>query len=252
MHELGQTIAGAGVAIDNNGNGSYYTGPTIATIGGQTSRRRHSVSAGSPWTTVPPRHALHMPVMKIDPTIWRNEQHQREIHRLLHEGREEEVMKRRGIRNVMDTTTEEEEEEEGNGMSGVVLTVDFGGFKASEEREKERIRQQVREEWARLVEQQTREYQALLESAARQQAMVDSQRRNSWPWVLGQQQILFKSPTQVLHPQQQLHPQQIPSQAPAPLQQSQQQQPLMNPSAWSAAPGYAMDARRASFTMYRG
>ncbi|KAF9997597.1 hypothetical protein BGZ65_006837, partial [Modicella reniformis] len=159
--------------------------------------------------------------MKIDPSVWRSEQHQREIYRLMHEGREEEVMKRRGVRNVMDTMTEEDEDEQilqiqqqqlqqlqqqqqqqqqlqqqlqlqllgsnasGN-MSGVVQTVvDFGGFKSSEEREKELIRQQVRQEWAKLVEEQTGEYEQMLQQE-------DSRRRNSWPRHLSQQQVQFK------------------------------------------------------------
>ena len=98
--------------------------------------RRHSVSNGSPWTTIPPRHALHMPVMKIDPTVWRSEHHQRDIYRLMHEGREEEVMKRRGVRSLMDTMTEEEEDDRGGNMSGVVQTADSG--RTTDEREKAR------------------------------------------------------------------------------------------------------------------
>ncbi|KAF8923619.1 hypothetical protein EDD21DRAFT_411921 [Dissophora ornata] len=241
-----------------------YSGPSIATIRGPTSRR-HSVSGGSsfPWTkTVPPRHALHMPVMKIDPSIWRGEQHQREIYRLMREGRDEEVMKRRGVKNVMDTMTEEEEDESADRMSGVVQTIDLGGIKASEEREKEIIRQQVREEWARLVEEQTREYEMLLA-----QAREEARRRNSWPRQLDQQQVQFKSPSQVLHPMMMtttmpsVPQQQMPNQAPAPVQQLGLQgqnytnytvHPLSNPTAWSAAPAYAVDTRRPSFTVYRG
>ncbi|KAF9357380.1 hypothetical protein BGX26_003815 [Mortierella sp. AD094] len=182
--------------------------------------RRHSVSGGSPWTTIPPRHALHMPVMKIDPTIWRSEQHQRDIHRLLHEGRQEEVMKRRGIMNVMDITEEEDEEDENNGnngMSGVVETIDLGGFKASEEREKELIRQQVRQEWARIVAEQTKEYEQALQQQQALAVAEDARRRNSWPNQIEQQH----------QQQQQLQQQQLQQQQLRQLQQQQQQQQVL-------------------------
>ena len=91
-------------------------------------RRRHSVTGGGfAWTTtsttLPPRHALHMPIMKISPLVRRREQHQRNIHRLMHEGREVEVMRRRGVATVMDTSEEGDEEEE-EGMAGIVFTGD--------------------------------------------------------------------------------------------------------------------------------
>ncbi|KAF9347345.1 hypothetical protein BGX34_003224 [Mortierella sp. NVP85] len=218
--------------------------------------RRHSVSNGSPWTTIPPRHALHMPVMKIDPTVWRNEHHQREIYRLMHEGREEEVMKRRGVRSVMDTMTEEDEDDRGGNMSGVVQT--------------ELVRQQVRQEWAKLVEEQTKEYEQLLQQAAVSTGTDNTRRRNSWPKQLNQHQVQLKMPSQVLHPLLT-----GPSSSPTPLEMSQlshaptqlpppgvQQSmgptglmttgPLSNPAAWSAAPTYSIDTRRPSFAVYRG
>ncbi|KAF9151607.1 hypothetical protein DFQ26_001180, partial [Actinomortierella ambigua] len=55
------------------------------------------------WTTIPPRHALHMPIMKINPEIWRSESHNREIYRIMHEARQQQIMKRRNIKAVMDT-----------------------------------------------------------------------------------------------------------------------------------------------------
>jgi len=228
-----------------------------------------------------------MPVMKVDPTIWRSEQHQREIYRLMHEGREEAVMKRRGIKSVMDTSEEEEDEHE---MAGVVSTVDLGGFKATEEREKELVREQVRQEWARLIEEQTREYERRLQQIAAQDAVAEeARRRNSWPKQLEQQRVQFKTPGQMLHPlitpsaihsQQQQPPQQhqrLPEYLPAPGQQQGQGRystgaaPLSNPTNWSAAPVYGdananagkapigvsygsdhVDTRRPSFTAYRG
>ncbi|KAG0206945.1 hypothetical protein BGX28_001748, partial [Mortierella sp. GBA30] len=267
---------------DNNGTVTTYPGPATS-IHGRPSRR-HSISSGSPWATVPPRHALHMPVMKVDPTIWRSEQHQREIYRLMHEGREEAVMKRRGIKSVMDTTEEEDDEHD---MSGVVPTMDLGGFRATEEREKELVREQVRQEWARLVEEQTREYERLLRQVAADDAIAqEARRRNSWPKQLGQQQVQFKTPGQILHPlvvpsymQQSNQHQRLPEQPPAPGQQQGQGRfsaaaPLSNPANWSAAavyrdantstgmaasgtPGYSyavnpVDTRRPSFTAYRG
>ncbi len=133
-NERGQD--GAAVAFTgSNDISALHTYNGLPSTGYSRASRRHSISSGSPWATVPPRHALHMPVMKVDPTIWRSEQHQREIYRLMHEGREEAVMKRRGIKSVMDTSEEEEDENE---MAGVVSSVDMGGFKATEEREKVR------------------------------------------------------------------------------------------------------------------
>ncbi|KAK3812982.1 MAG: hypothetical protein J3Q66DRAFT_347090 [Benniella sp.] len=232
--------------------------------------RRHSVSNGSPWTTIPPRHALHMPVMKIDPTVWRSEHHQRDIYRLMHEGREEEVMKRRGVRSVMDTMTEEDEDDRGGNMSGVVQTADSGGFRTTDEREKELVRQQVRQEWAKLVEEQTKEYEQLLQQATVSAGTDNSRRRNSWPKHLNQHQVQLKMPSQVLHPllagpppsptsldmSQLSH---APTQLPPPgVQQSMGPTgamatgPLSNPAAWSAAPTYSIDTRRPSFAVYRG
>ncbi|KAF9431934.1 hypothetical protein BGZ76_011508 [Entomortierella beljakovae] len=89
-----------------------------------------------------------MPIMKINPEVWRNESHQREIHRLLHEGREIEVMRRRNMGSVMDTSDGREDESE---MKGVVSTMDLGGFKALEAREKRREQEEVMQEWSRAV-----------------------------------------------------------------------------------------------------
>lgn len=51
----------------------------------------------------------------------------------MHEGREEEVRKRRDMRSIMDTSDDEEDDRD---MVDVVSTVDLGGFKEAEEREK--------------------------------------------------------------------------------------------------------------------
>ncbi|KAG0277532.1 hypothetical protein BGZ96_002828 [Linnemannia gamsii] len=155
-------------------------GPTLATLRGQTNRR-HSVASGSPWSTIPPKHALHMPIMKVNPEIWRSESHQREIHRLLHEGREEEVMRRRNIKGVMDTSVEEDEEDNAE-MPGVVMTMDLGGFQASEDREKERVREEVMKEWTQTVEQQE------FDSQLRVQQAEELLRRRSWPGIPQAQQ----------------------------------------------------------------
>ncbi|KAF9372082.1 hypothetical protein CPB97_001477 [Podila verticillata] len=160
--------------------------------------RRHSVATGSPMTTVTPRHAIHMPVMRFNPEIWRTENHQREVRRLMHEGREEEVRKRRDMRSIMDTSDDEEDDRD---MVDVVSTVDLGGFKEAEEREKERIRDEVRKEWTRMVESQ---------SAQNRQASFEAlqaQRRRSWPNLLQQQQ---QQQQEVRHMQQlqQMHAQQ--------------------------------------------
>ncbi|KAF9195005.1 hypothetical protein BGZ51_005969 [Haplosporangium sp. Z 767] len=167
--------AAAGTVSGGGATSAEYQAPTIATIHGRTSRR-HSVAAGSPWTAVPPRHALHMPVMKVNPEIWRRESHQREIHRLMHEGREEEVMRRRNIRSVMDTSEEDDDETD---MKDIVMTMDLGGFKATEERERERVRQEVMQEWRRIIEEQT--HQQML------QQTENTRRRRSWPNISDQQ-----------------------------------------------------------------
>ncbi|KAF8928724.1 hypothetical protein BGZ58_009410 [Dissophora ornata] len=85
--------------------------------------------------------------MKINPEIWRSEGHQREIHRLMHQGRQEEIMRRRDMKSVMDTSEEGDDEEDEREMSDVIMTMDLGGFRALEEREKERIQAEVRREW---------------------------------------------------------------------------------------------------------
>ncbi|KAF9212763.1 hypothetical protein BGZ59_006341 [Podila verticillata] len=175
--------------------------------------RRHSVATGSPMTTLTPRHAIHMPVMRFNPEIWRTENHQREVRRLMHEGREEEVRKRRDMRSIMDTSDDEEDDRD---MVDVVSTVDLGGFKEAEEREKERIRDEVRKEWTRMVESQ---------SAQNRQASFEAlqaQRRRSWPNLLQehqQQQLQQQQQQEVRHMQQlqQIHAQQQ-------LQQQHQQQ----------------------------
>ncbi|KAG0241212.1 hypothetical protein B0O80DRAFT_482543 [Mortierella sp. GBAus27b] len=282
---------------NSDSNGEAAAAGAAVHAGYRKPNRRHSVSNGSPWTTVPPRHALHMPVMKIDPTVWRSEHHQREIYRLMHEGREEQVMRRRSIRNVMDTMTEEDEDERpsllGNSsnnnandnMSGVVQTVDFANSikAATDEREKELVREQVRQEWAKFVEEQAKEYEQLLQQAAATAAADESRRRNSWPKQLSQQQVQFKMPSNVLHPivdypQQHYHHHQ-PAQLPPPgVQQGPSNNtnmgmgmgmgmgmhaggagmmttgPLSNPAAWSAAPPppFGVDTRRPSFAVHRG
>ncbi|KAF9915813.1 hypothetical protein BX616_005311 [Lobosporangium transversale] len=239
-------------------------------------RRRHSVANGAPWATIgptatlPPRHALHMPVMKVDPAIWRSEQHQREIYRLMHEGREVEVMRRRGIRNVMDTTTEEDEqndEDSGGDMLGVEQTAETHGGSSQSLGEQEKTRQ----EWAKIVAEQTKEYEMILQQQLQQQYANNNenlQRRNTWPRLLEQQQLQLKMPSDVLHPIvgsssgsfQQQH------QLPVPGQQvqgpSQRQDghgfstsmfgPLSSSTAWSAAPTFAIDTRKPSFMAYRG
>ncbi|GJJ76696.1 hypothetical protein EMPS_09055 [Entomortierella parvispora] len=167
--------------------------------------RRHSVATGSPWATVPPRHALHMPVMKVNPEIWRSENHQREIHRLMREGRDEEVMKRRDIQSVMDTISDDDEEQD---MPGVVLTTDLGGFREAEEKEKARIQEEVRQEWARQVEYQNVRWRA-----------QEFQRRKSWPNLLVHQQpVPYGQPGPGLQQSglQQSGLQRIPDQLPAP------------------------------------
>ncbi|KAF9408234.1 hypothetical protein BGZ94_002387 [Podila epigama] len=149
--------------------------------------RRHSVATGSPMTALAttPRHALHMPVMKFNPEIWRKENHEREVHRLMHEGREEEVMKRRDMRNVMDTSDDEHDDD--RDMLDVESTIDLGGFKEAEEREKERIQEEVRREWQQRIE--------LLSATTQNQFGIDTsllaQRRRSWPNLLQQQPIMY-------------------------------------------------------------
>ncbi|KAF8939171.1 hypothetical protein BGZ47_008279 [Haplosporangium gracile] len=266
-------------------------GPTLATIRGHTSRR-HSVASGAPWTTIPPKHALHMPIMKVNPEIWRSENHQREIHRLLHEGREEEVMRRRNIKGVMDTSEEGDEEEDNANMSGVVMTMDLGGFKASEDREKERVREEVMKEWTRTVEQQALDDQLRVQL---QQQAEDLLRRRSWPgFVQAQQQdqvLRFQSgqlsqdqqqqlleryrqfqqqQQQVQQQQQQQQQQQMPTQLPLPGIQHRSSldgsgsgrglygQGPLDIGRWTSSSGGSgggsgsTDVRRASFTNYRG
>ncbi|KAF9096526.1 hypothetical protein BGX23_011048 [Mortierella sp. AD031] len=273
------SVLGGPVGIVND------AGVQLATIRGQTSRR-HSVASGSPWTTIPPKHALHMPIMKVNPEIWRIENHQREIHRLMHEGREVEVMRRRNIKGVMDTSEEGDDEE--TEMSGVVMTMDLGGFKASEEREKERVRQEVMGEWKRTLDQQA------LQLRIQQEELL---RRRSWPgfvqqpplnpaqdqaWrlqsghlALDQQQQLFlqQQQQQQQRLQQQLQQQrlqhlqlqqQMPAQLPPPGMQRRSSidsnsayGPLDN-GRWTFSSGGgggssgSAEPRRASFTEYRG
>ncbi|KAF9908241.1 hypothetical protein EC991_010081 [Linnemannia zychae] len=261
-------------------DGSVH-GPILATIRGQTSRR-HSVASGSPWTTIPPKHALHMPIMKVNPEIWRSESHQREIHRLLHEGREEEIMRRRNIKGVMDTSEEGDEEEGSGEMSGVVMTMDLGGFQASEDREKERVREEVMKEWKRTVEQQALGNQLQVQ----QQQAEDLLRRRSWPgfvqaqqqdqlWRFQSGQLSLDQQNQLLERyrqlQQQQQQQQMPTQLPPPGMQQRSsidgsgiirfgQGPLDSsewPASMSASSSFARgsgstEIRRASFTDYRG
>ncbi|GJJ69475.1 hypothetical protein EMPS_01821 [Entomortierella parvispora] len=241
---------------------STYSSSASTSFGGNRSGmiRRHSVANGSPWSAIPPKHALHMPVMKVDPTVWRNEHHQQQIYRLMHEGRKEEVMRRRKIKSVMDTS---EEGDDDNEMDDVVLDIDLGGFKAAENRAKEEARQQVLQEWTQQIERQQR-----------QKEVEENFRRrlNSWPKQLETLRVHFLDPNQVLHPnngqeeqQMQQSLQQIPSQLPVPGQQLGRTMmmttgPLSNPSAWSASPafmitnsmGSVVDTRRPAFAAYRG
>ncbi|KAG0334106.1 hypothetical protein BG000_008623 [Podila horticola] len=176
--------------------------------------RRHSVATGSPMTTVTPRHAIHMPVMRFNPEIWRTENHQREVRRLMHEGREEEVRKRRDMRSIMDTSDDEEDDRD---MVDVVSTVDFGGFKEAEEREKERIRDEVRKEWTRMVESQSAQNrQAAFEA-------LQAQRRRSWPNLFHEYQRQLQQQQQLQHRQQELRQMQQLQQMHAQQQQQQQQ-----------------------------
>ncbi|KAG0083250.1 hypothetical protein BGZ93_006075 [Podila epicladia] len=181
--------------------------------------RRHSVATGSPMTTVTPRHAIHMPVMRFNPEIWRTENHQREVRRLMHESREEEVRKRRDMRSIMDTSDDEEDDRD---MVDVVSTVDLGGFKEAEEREKERIREEVRKEWTRMIDSQSAQNrQAAFEA-------MQAQRRRSWPNLLHerqqQQQQQQQQHQQQLQYQQDLRQMQQLQQMYAQQQQQQQQQ----------------------------
>ncbi|KAG9065939.1 hypothetical protein KI688_002236 [Linnemannia hyalina] len=273
-------IASGGPVGFVDSDGTY--GPTLATIRGQTSRR-HSVASGSPWTTIPPKHALHMPIMKVNPEIWRSESHQREIHRLLHEGREVEVMRRRNIKGVMDTS-EEGDEEDNAEMSGVVMTMDLGGFQALEDREKERVREEVMKEWARTVEQQALGNQ--LQIQQQQQLAEDLLRRRSWPgfvqaqqqdqaWRLQsgqlsldqQQQLLeryrqFQQQQQYQQQLRQQQQQQTPTQLPPPGMQHRSSlgQGPLDSGRWTSSSSSggggsgsgSTDVRRASFTDYRG
>ncbi|KAG0247973.1 hypothetical protein DFQ27_001337, partial [Actinomortierella ambigua] len=91
------------------------------------------------WTTIPPRHALHMPIMKINPEIWRSESHNREIYRIMHEARQQQIMKRRNIKAVMDTVEDDEEEDrpkDSPAMTDVIVNIDLGGWHALEEQQK--------------------------------------------------------------------------------------------------------------------
>ncbi|KAF9931122.1 hypothetical protein FBU30_010742 [Linnemannia zychae] len=219
-------------------------GPTLGAI--QQSTRRHSVASSSPWTTIPPKHALHMPVMKVNPEIWRSENHQREIHRLLHENREEAIMRRRNMKAVMDTS--EEGDEDNTEMSDVVLTMDLGGFKESEERENERIRAEVMNEWTRVVEQHAANNQLKAQQAE------DFYRRRSWPGFIQQPQYgqAWRAQPGQYFSEQQQH--QVPTQLPPPgLQYRSYVNGGIGPldrGTWIG--NGVIDTRRASFTEHRG
>ncbi|KAF9126172.1 hypothetical protein BGX30_000131 [Mortierella sp. GBA39] len=166
--------------------------PTLVRSQIRRQRRRHSVTGGGfAWTTtsttLPPRHALHMPIMKISPLVRRREQHQRNIHRLMHEGREVEVMRRRGIATVMDTSEEGDEDEE-EGMAGVVFT----GASIQQQHQTqsaldERAQMQAKQEFALLVAESSKAYQEILQQQQQQRALAaavaaeEQRRRNSWP-----------------------------------------------------------------------
>ncbi|KAG0293494.1 hypothetical protein BGZ96_002780 [Linnemannia gamsii] len=139
--------------------------------------------------------------MKISPVVRRREQHQRNIHRLMHEGREVEVMRRRGIATVMDTSEEgDEDEDEVNGeMAGVVFT----GASIQQQQQTqsaliERAQMQAKQEFAMLVAESSKAYQGILQEQQQQRALAaeaaaaaviaeEQRRRNSWP---KQQQLL--------------------------------------------------------------
>ncbi|KAG0233944.1 hypothetical protein BGW42_007019 [Actinomortierella wolfii] len=184
------SVSGSGAAV--NGAGGFSD--LIQSIAESEEENDASLKSRILWTTIPPRHALHMPIMKINPEIWRSESHNREIYRLMHEARERLIMKRRNIKAVMDTSEDGEEEpnpDDGPGMADVVMTMDFGGWHALEEQEKEKVREQVMKEWKALVE---REYMAMVQREQQQQLLREQQqlqqeaRRNSWPPFVDPQQ----------------------------------------------------------------
>ncbi|KAG0309407.1 hypothetical protein BGZ97_013086 [Linnemannia gamsii] len=183
-----------------------------------------------------------MPIMKISPLVRRREQHQRNIHRLMHEGREVEVMRRRGVATVMDTSEEgdESEEEVGVEMAGVVFTgASIQQQQQTQSAFHERAHMQAKQEFAMLVAESSKAYQGILQQQQQQRALAaeaaaaaviaeEQRRRNSWPRQQQQQQFLSTgggggiSYTNVpLTFQQQQHQQQ---QQQAYLQQQQQQQ----------------------------
>ncbi|KAF9132118.1 hypothetical protein BGW39_000765 [Mortierella sp. 14UC] len=124
-----------------------------------------------------------MPVMKISPIVRRKEQHQRNIHRLMHEGREVEVMRRRGVATVMDTSEEGDEEDEEGGMAGVVFT--GASIQQAQSALNERAQMQAKQEFAMLVAESSKAYQEILHQQhlqlQQQRAEEEQRRRNSWP-----------------------------------------------------------------------
>ncbi|KAG0079289.1 hypothetical protein BGZ90_003032 [Linnemannia elongata] len=206
--------------------------PTLVRSQIRRQRRRHSVTGGGfAWTTtsttLPPRHALHMPIMKISPLVRRREQHQRNIHRLMHEGREVEVMRRRGVATVMDTSEEGDEEEE-EGMAGVVFTgTSIQQQQQTQSALDERAQMQAKQEFALLVAESSKAYQEILQQQQHQRNLAaaavaeEQRRRNSWP---KQQQLQVTGGGGISYANQPLTFQQQQHQQQAYLQQQQKQQ----------------------------
>ncbi|KAF9971631.1 hypothetical protein BGZ73_005404 [Actinomortierella ambigua] len=241
---LRRSISGNGLGGSGSSSGAFND--LIQSIAESEEENEASSSPSSSlrsrilWTTIPPRHALHMPIMKINPEIWRSESHNREIYRLMHEARERQVMKRRNIKAVMDTLEDGEEDgrpEDGPDMADVVMTMDLGGWHALEEQEKEKVREQVMKEWKALV---AREYMAMVQREQQQQLIREQQqqqqqqeaRRKSWPVFTDPQQV-----TQYQHMQQFQREQHF-------LREQQQQQLLERQrlalSQTSAPPSYSL------------
>ncbi|KAG0218752.1 hypothetical protein BGX33_006128 [Mortierella sp. NVP41] len=166
---------------------------TMTLVRSQTrrQRRRHTITGGgfiwTTTTTLPPRHALHMPIMKISPLVRRREEHQRNIHRLMHEGREEEVMRRRGIATVMDTSEEDEDE---IGMAGVIYT---GASNPQQQQlqQQQHLPQQQQQAYAHYRQQQ-------------QQAQIAFQQQRQAQLQQQKQLLLIQQQQQQRHRQQML------------------------------------------------
>ncbi|KAF9152266.1 hypothetical protein DFQ26_000952, partial [Actinomortierella ambigua] len=193
------------------------------------------------WTTIPPRHALHMPIMKINPEIWRYESHNREIHRIMREARQQQIMKRRNIKAVMDTVEDDEEEDrpkDSPTMTDVIANIDLGGWHALEEQQKEKVREQVMNEWKAHVEREyaamaQREQQQRLLREQQQQIQLQQQEQQRMQQLQREQQLL-REQQQQQQLQQQLQLQQLQQQ-----QLQQQQQQRLNLSQATPSPSYS-------------